>query len=90
MLWMGKRRPLCLIRERGALKLWSQARFFADTESAISISLVTRPSAMAADLKLFRQWSRTVRACRIHDKDAQGKPYAYGPAPDCPRQGVFF
>jgi hypothetical protein len=52
--------------------------------------LVTRPSTMASDLRLFRQWATMVRACRIHDVSVKGKPFSYGPAPDCPRQGVFF
>jgi hypothetical protein len=90
LTFMGKARSLCLIRHRGMVTFWSQARYFADIDAAISISLVTHPARMSADLKLFRQWARGVRACRIHDKDAKGKSIAYGPAPDCPKEGVFF
>jgi hypothetical protein len=90
LAWMGKERPLCLTRVRGALEFWSQARFFADTDSAISIRLVTSSPSIAADLKTFRSWSTTVRACRIHAKNANGKPFTYGPTPDCPSNGVFF
>jgi len=90
MVLMGRKRPLCKIRESGALKFWSQARYQADTDAAISISLVTRPSTMAQDLRMFRNWAATVKPCRVRWSDSNGKHGAYGQAPDCPKAGVFF
>jgi hypothetical protein len=90
MLLMGKARPLCASVAPKSITLWSQARYTADAEAAITISLVTRRSTMAKDLRLFQRWAATVRPCRVQWTDTDGKNGAYGPAPNCPKRGVFF
>lgn len=90
LMFMGKNRPLCRSMNHGVVTLWSQGRYEADTEAEISVSIVTRQSTMANDLKLFRSWAATVRPCRVHWSDSDGKRGAYGPPPDCPKGGEFF
>jgi hypothetical protein len=88
---MGSERQLCASRIPGGMRLWARARYVADSESWMEVSLTTRGETLPEDLRRFRAWTTSIHACRIHWRaEPNAKKAVFGPAPDCPPKGVFF
>lgn len=88
---MGSQRQLCTSPVPGGVRLWATARYMADIDSSMEVSLTTRRETLPDDLRRFRAWTSSIHPCRVHwSNEFTGKTGTYGPAPDCPAKGIFF
>jgi hypothetical protein len=83
---MDADRPVCRKRYEGRIYYSVEAKYVIVGSREVSLSLITTPARLAADLETLRALAATVSACRsdwmVDDKVGSG--------PICPKDGVYF
>ncbi|PXA78692.1 hypothetical protein DMC25_22330 [Caulobacter sp. D4A] len=83
---LGADRPVCRERYEGRIYYSVEAKYRADAAREVSLSLLTTPERLKADLETLRAFAATVQTCAAPWEGME----PVGVGPPCPKDGVFF
>jgi hypothetical protein len=86
---MGQRRAICFGHRDGMITEEVSARYSADLDSQVIVTLVTAPARRQHDLATFSALVASMRSCATKFTDAAGKVFVNGTGPACAPGGWF-
>jgi hypothetical protein len=88
--FVAKARKLCQTDQGQYLRISVSARYSADAPAWVELALVTTPSRLDADLRMFRELAGSLTPCKVFWSSSDGKSGSYGVGSLCPADGKFF
>jgi len=86
---MGQRRAICLGHRDGMITEAVSARYSADLDRRVTVTLVTVAARRERDLATFDTLAASVQSCATHFTGGAGKTVVSGTGQACPVGGWF-